>query len=1355
MKKLVIAFCLIVTLTFVCCGASFSDVAENAWYCEYVDKASDDGIVKGMGGGLFSPDGNFTVAQCLAVASRIHASHSGNALDETAGESWFSPYVDYCVKNGIVTGDFFDSYTRPVTREEAAYVLYACADKNNLEQINTVNGIADVPKDDGQYEAIAALYRAGVLAGSDDAGSFMPKTHIKRSELSAVAVRLAFENYRIKRDFPYYGYARYLIDDSIMYGPDNGIMSGWKLDDKYRINNTSGRDSATVSAGVGQKNALYRPLNKVKGGNARFDIIAAFSMTKNGGYVSLDDDKEQSVISVKIENSRFVAVSGDNRIDTGVKVNPSVSEHNISFDVSFEKNSADIIIDDVTVFDVPFDAENISRLSVGFDGSGSGSATVGFARGVADYRVNENFIATERTDGARLYGRWKTEGLVEMSEILSERGRDVYSARMTGKSDAGISFEKIGALVCAEANVLLPDASSKMTFSVLSGEDTALEIRTADGGFYLGETFLRKVAENVWTNIRLEIDFAEKTVFVRINGKDCRTHAFSAKTNFADKVKISLEEGKTAWFDDVKVFSLYNHDDYPEKPVAVNDDGYEIGVNVCNLWRNGNCGEGYDAVAPFEELYPYVGLADEGTPELADWEIKQMSEHGIDFQHICWYSPRNETTAPVKGIHMPQTALNDGYLKSKYGEYVKFCIMWENANGSVTSRQQFEDYIWPYFKEYYLSDSRYYSIDNKAVITIWRRDALISSFGGVKQAREVVEFMKEDVKSLGYDGLIVWFSGDSSVSETVAALGGDATYAYNYGRSGEHADFQIATMKQNKDSGKVYYVPAVSVGFNAIGRHDERSGMITPKEHERVCEYIKNEYLPSENDGSWHDNLFIVSTWNEYTEGTYVAPSNLYGFAYLDNVRRVFTGAAEDHEDVVPDETVKDRLRSIYPDGYSPIRRYRLETGTDEFDPSKTKAVVSWDFSTVSAKNDWHKGHGLSSFGFSENTLYGSSDVNDFAVSTRYEDSLGVDAGVTGARYLHIRMKSDVISRGEMFFITNSIPNYVAEASVTWDVIKTDEFVDYYVDCSQNVLWSGIVTGLRIDPMMNAGNFEIELIELLCGDKTDSADIVLDGNVLRLDFAPEYNEKLDDYMITLNPRLGFFSLSHTYYEYDVDKKTFYIESFEGNVLFTVGSDKAIVNGKEEKTGFTFVTRDGLPLVPVKYLMKKLGFTLKEKPGALHFATYDEKTALEVSKRREGEWEFDSFRDGEGWIYQNCTGFVYDGKINAVATGVDTAVKNMNLNIPLEKYSRVTVGLSYRTTAINATVQVFFQTKAMSTMNEAASKKIGPLTNNTNGEVVELVFDFSDNPDWFSTLTGLRIDPYHGLGEYSIDYVRLS
>ena len=59
-------------------------------------------------------------------------------------------------------------------------------------QKNTVadNAIPDVKTSDSYAKEIYAFYRAGILIGSDGAGTFYPDSSIKRSEVAAVVTRM-------------------------------------------------------------------------------------------------------------------------------------------------------------------------------------------------------------------------------------------------------------------------------------------------------------------------------------------------------------------------------------------------------------------------------------------------------------------------------------------------------------------------------------------------------------------------------------------------------------------------------------------------------------------------------------------------------------------------------------------------------------------------------------------------------------------------------------------------------------------------------------------------------------------------------------------------------------------------------------------------------------------------------------------------------------------------------------------------------------------------------------------------------------------------------------------------------------
>lgn len=216
--------------------------------------------------------------------------------------------------------------------------------------------------------------------------------------------------------------------------------------------------------------------------------------------------------------------------------------------------------------------------------------------------------------------------------------------------------------------------------------------------------------------------------------------------------------GSAVWFDDIRVYGNPEKPaDYPAKPHLASSDNYEVGMNMCYLWRDSESLEGWDAVSPFAEFEPYLGYYDDGLMETADWELKQMAEHGVDFINVCWYAPQEKMSAPIKKMRYSHAALNEGYMSAENSEYVKFCIMWENSARYVgaSNFEEFKEYIWKYWKEYYFSDPRYETLDGKALLTVWSLDIFLKTFGGTEGAAQAVEFMRTELTQMGYDGLVL------------------------------------------------------------------------------------------------------------------------------------------------------------------------------------------------------------------------------------------------------------------------------------------------------------------------------------------------------------------------------------------------------------------------------------------------------------------------------------------------------------------------------------------------------------------------------------------------------------------------
>ena len=185
----------------------FTDVPSSSWYASNVRLAYELGLIKGVSNTQFDPTGNITVAETLALACRLHSIYHGNGSEFQQETPWYQVYVDYAKENGILTGLFteFDSmllknYTGLATRELFAALFAQALPSQALPAINTI-GQGEIP-DVSPSTAIGAdiymLYKAGILTGSDEFGTFHPNNNISRAEVATIVVRMADRSMRVK-----------------------------------------------------------------------------------------------------------------------------------------------------------------------------------------------------------------------------------------------------------------------------------------------------------------------------------------------------------------------------------------------------------------------------------------------------------------------------------------------------------------------------------------------------------------------------------------------------------------------------------------------------------------------------------------------------------------------------------------------------------------------------------------------------------------------------------------------------------------------------------------------------------------------------------------------------------------------------------------------------------------------------------------------------------------------------------------------------------------------------------------------------------------------------------------------------
>ena len=111
-------------------SATFTDVAETAYYADAVAWASETGVIYGYGNGLFGSDDPVSREQIATILWRYAGSPAAGESEEYADESTISAYaadaVDWARENSIMSGtggNYFDPQGN-ATRAQVAMILY-------------------------------------------------------------------------------------------------------------------------------------------------------------------------------------------------------------------------------------------------------------------------------------------------------------------------------------------------------------------------------------------------------------------------------------------------------------------------------------------------------------------------------------------------------------------------------------------------------------------------------------------------------------------------------------------------------------------------------------------------------------------------------------------------------------------------------------------------------------------------------------------------------------------------------------------------------------------------------------------------------------------------------------------------------------------------------------------------------------------------------------------------------------------------------------------------------------------------------------------------------------------------------
>lgn len=319
---------------------------------------------------------------------------------------------------------------------------------------------------------------------------------------------------------------------------------------------------------------------------------------------------------------------------------------------------------------------------------------------------------------------------------------------------------------------------------------------------------------------------------------------------------------------------------------------------------------------PRKPLWGYVNEAD---PYVMEMEINAAADHGVNVFIYDWYWYDRRPFL--------ENCLNDGYLKARNNDRVKFYLMWANHSVNHTwdirlsheqnniiwdgavDRAEFEKIANRLIEKYFKHPS-YYTIGEKPVFMIYDIGNLMRGLGGADNTRDAFEWFREQCLKSGLPGLHIqltkWGDVNYNLSgvdggiqintqELVKILGFDSMTHYQFCHFADiNRDYNEIMpdvereWRNIEDNYSIPYFPHVSVGWDNNTRFNGfRPGIVknnTPENFEKAIRTAK-EYVDRHPEQA---TLITINSWNEWTETSYLEPDDLYGYGYLEAVKKVF-----------------------------------------------------------------------------------------------------------------------------------------------------------------------------------------------------------------------------------------------------------------------------------------------------------------------------------------------------------------------------------------------------------------------------------------------------------------------------------
>jgi hypothetical protein len=294
---------------------------------------------------------------------------------------------------------------------------------------------------------------------------------------------------------------------------------------------------------------------------------------------------------------------------------------------------------------------------------------------------------------------------------------------------------------------------------------------------------------------------------------------------------------------------------------------------------------------------PFLGYYNSNDSSIANQQISFAQKYNITFFAVSWIGRGTWHNGDFATIDQN---LRNGLLQAPSMSGFKFCLFYETVlvkDNAFNEHQNFSSIFLSdinYAAEQYFCNPSYLKVNGSPVFFIYNVPYLYVNMT-YNEAHNLLDCARQESVAYGFNLYII---GDMNGGPAPPVLNSPMLYSLNATTS-YHFDDQANNWNQILEDTATYYpqwlstmnskgigfVPNAYPGFN----NTKNTGVTAPRVLSPDNTSFGQMLQIALNDKSSTPGFVMVTSWNEWMEGTQIEPSNETGNVFLDTIKNVTT----------------------------------------------------------------------------------------------------------------------------------------------------------------------------------------------------------------------------------------------------------------------------------------------------------------------------------------------------------------------------------------------------------------------------------------------------------------------------------